>query len=1089
MLDEFAYDLVRTARLPTPLSPGVASSLVSRAYLHWLANRVFASRQSSDIADDREALSRLSLATSILLEADGEESGTAFLVAEAADVAQSLSSGTTANGGAPARFRRAVHQLDVASFFHFSDFDGNAAVLARRAGELLASEDYVAEGVTTDAHLDYYRTLARFLHGELGRVAGRSEPAVEAVCAEERAFLFLSRCVSRIANRYLSREGAPELVSRLRQLEASLTSTHHPYSALGAEVHRVIHMGQLVERKSLFGATMPTLQPRYREARLSGTENGGYAFAWPPTRQFCDSYLAGQAQHAVITVPTGAGKGLLAELAVVDALQHGWVLYLAPTNALCAQVSDQLKQALQGTATAEVDVFYGTLEYTEERPVFERRHKVLVITPEKALLLLKRESDEFSRCSLAVLDECHILGERIRGDIAEMVLAFAMAKNPDMRIVMMSALVSDGDDLARWLEGTTGRAAAHIASSWRPTRIARLTVLPDWPTRSTTHAGRRANVCSVGVRVFGDPASPWRTDTPLYQWPTDIRVEWRASERMPWRNQVSRKLAEAFATDGIATLLIMLKNRHHAFSVAGKFTADLPTRPSADLEEDALYRLALYELGTASALEQLIDERGIAVHTSAMLDCERRVAELAFRRGRAIALAATPTLSQGLNLVAEAVVICGTEFSQYGEFELTSDDLGRASLAQVLNAAGRAARASVACRGATVIVPDRALSVEGDSSKAELLRRVRALGLRDASLPTDSSIRDCLDRVERDFLDQDPNSDELHLLSLLPWEWDALRRTLLNTYGAASSSSGMLDQVMNRLEWIRLRALERGCDDWVLRASSLAAVELPLAEHLRDYIAERSAESTFLPPSDSYQGWARFLLHWVRTLPPQDSWRILRPHIKAWRWSWGSDGDEDLIEFLDGQGYPTRSSTEVAVRLEPIWENLRDVVDAWMRGETLLGVSRVLTRRPVDQRQEGRRTDARHLIPRAIAWRDRCVRPLSLWAGLLLALQNQWLDSEPESTPPWMRDSATIHTLPMGLRFGVVDPVALAWYRRAIRERRAANLLRRIVPIGPCDLADTRGLQSAVSRALHRFRRDHELDDADPVIPALRRIL
>jgi len=75
------------------------------------------------------------------------------------------------------------------------------------------------------------------------------------------------------------------------------------------------------------------------------------------------------------------------------------------------------------------------------------------------------------------------------------------------------------------------------------------------------------------------------------------------------------------------------------------------------------------------------------------------------------------------------------------------------------------------------------------------------------------------------------------------------------------------------------------------------------------------------------------------------------------------------------------------------------------------------------------------------------------------------------------------------LRFGVVDPVALAWYRNVIQERRAASLLRRIVPIGPCDPGDTGALQETVLQALDRFRRDYELDSADPVIPAIRRLV
>ena len=104
--------------------------------------------------------------------------------------------------------------------------------------------------------------------------------------------------------------------------------------------------------------------------------------------------------------------------------------------------------------------FFSRLEYTAELPQFKIPNQVLVITPEKALLLLKREPIRFETCALVVLDECHMLGSGDRGDIAETVLASCVAQNLAVRIILMSALVQDGDKLAKWLEGSTGKSAA-----------------------------------------------------------------------------------------------------------------------------------------------------------------------------------------------------------------------------------------------------------------------------------------------------------------------------------------------------------------------------------------------------------------------------------------------------------------------------------------------------------------------------------------------------------------------------------------------------------------------------------------------------
>ncbi|TKI91583.1 hypothetical protein FC695_32590, partial [Bacillus cereus] len=51
--------------------------------------------------------------------------------------------------------------------------------------------------------------------------------------------------------------------------------------------------------------------------------------------------------------------------------------------------------------------------------------------------------------------------------------------------------------------------------------------------------------------------------------------------------------------------------------------------------------------------------RGIAVHSSAMLQVEQAASEYMFSNGQARLMFATGTLAQGLNLPAVAVVIAG----------------------------------------------------------------------------------------------------------------------------------------------------------------------------------------------------------------------------------------------------------------------------------------------------------------------------------------------------------------------------------------------------------------------------------------------
>jgi superfamily II DNA or RNA helicase len=97
--------------------------------------------------------------------------------------------------------------------------------------------------------------------------------------------------------------------------------------------------------------------------------------------------------HAVVSVPTGAGKSALAELAIAQTVRDGWVLYLAPTNPLLAQARQDLTRALSPPENVQVRDFLGGAEYTQlegEALGVIADSNVLVMTAEKCSLALRQ---------------------------------------------------------------------------------------------------------------------------------------------------------------------------------------------------------------------------------------------------------------------------------------------------------------------------------------------------------------------------------------------------------------------------------------------------------------------------------------------------------------------------------------------------------------------------------------------------------------------------------------------------------------------------------------------------------------------------
>ena len=101
-----------------------------------------------------------------------------------------------------------------------------------------------------------------------------------------------------------------------------------------------------------------------------------------------------------MTVPTGAGKSAVAELAVARDLANGWVLYLAPTNALVGQVIRDLRKCVGDLEGVEIRGFIGGAEHTEvpgETIQAVANRQVLVMTPEKCSLATATRGIQSSR--------------------------------------------------------------------------------------------------------------------------------------------------------------------------------------------------------------------------------------------------------------------------------------------------------------------------------------------------------------------------------------------------------------------------------------------------------------------------------------------------------------------------------------------------------------------------------------------------------------------------------------------------------------------------------------------------------------------
>jgi DEAD/DEAH box helicase len=1082
------------------LDPDIARRLLTSAYLDIVSIRDLASSDTlgggngaeGHRADLRRLASALELHGILVPGIDDEIlDACAFVAAEALDV---LREATTDGGGDAARLIGYIPAAqfaacEAAALYLIAGYDASAAVASR----VITGPGENAEGGEAPALARAMRTISAFFELRRGE-AGVPDGPPEDLEVTERVRWELWRRLAESLDVHLSwltmETAEPEspASSRLATLADRLhQSGRHP---------DIAHLAALLSTACARTAG--------RALRMVPGPSGVEFYAsyvakraperpllWPAARHYADEALPGPTAHAVVTVPTGAGKNSVAELAVAQALSEGWVLYLAPTNALVAQILRDLRERFGTIEGVQVRAFLGGAEYTElpgEAITAVEDRQILVMTPEKCSLALRQAPDVFDRMRLCVLDECHLLADPgRRGVVAELVIAEVLHRAPSGRALLLSALVENPEDLAAWLKSAAGTRAVTISEPWRPTRTVRAVLGVDPPganeaaqpmARQLVEQGRRTLPVEAPVSLLACLQGPWRTASPddyiLVRTGLTIPLTLRrddddhvAPDPGGYVNQATSRVAHALAARGRRVLAFLPANKHYSFSVA-RDMADLEPapRPSARLTEiTALLDLAEAELGVPSLLRSLI-ERGIAVHTSAMLREEQRASELAFIDGQARVLMATGTLAQGLNLPATAVVIGGTRVG----YDPTLPPAIREehARAQLLNAIGRAGRPYVASRSLAIVIPDRWVPLRPTASPTVARDAAPFLAFEDASIEVRSSVERLVDSAlgERVALGLMSEQEQTAFTFIAMARPEDAAEVVRRSFGGFRTG---LDAEQAQRVASTLRTAGDGFIDlagappWVGTASHAAGLPLPAVLALE----RRGAALVQEGAPETIPGWRDLLFTVLGSVGAPALGQTLS------QTPWENTSGEAAF---DTQATPAEQGDAIRA--------IRATAAGWMGGEALTEIAGTLL--GADKTGDARRGSG-NPIPKIISVVENgIVFGLSGAAGALAALAT--VGSEEDSEGPWAVGSesrAALDLLPVAIRFGVDSFASVAWARWGFRRRRVAHLLGRLLP-PPADMEIEEVANWIQARRRELLAGELDLEASDPEIALVR---
>ncbi|MGI9577754.1 MAG: DEAD/DEAH box helicase, partial [Microthrixaceae bacterium] len=386
--------------------------------------------------------------------------------------------------------------------------------------------------------------------------------------------------------------------------------------------------------------------------------------------------------NVLVCAPTGAGKTVVGEMAVADALDSGGrVFYTAPIKALSNQKYNDLRAVL---GDDQVGLLTGDHSINGDA-------SVVVMTTEVLRNMVYSRSAALEGLRWVVLDEVHFLADSYRGPVWEEVLIHTPAQ---VRFACLSATVSNSDQLGAWIEALRGPTTT-VTEHQRPVELTSVMFVGDRyesdghlvpllvegkpNPRGQRFDGDRAGQ-QQGGRRNGSQRRRFRTPRRL-----DVVDRLGAEDLLPSIYFIFSRAGCTEAASAVLDAGVRLTSAEEAAQVR----SIVENHVAALADED----LAVLEYARfAEALE-----RGIASHHAGMVPAFREAVEECFVAGLTKVVFATETLALGINMPARSVVIERlTKFTGDGHDMLTA--------AQFTQLTGRAGRRGIDDHGTAVVL-------------------------------------------------------------------------------------------------------------------------------------------------------------------------------------------------------------------------------------------------------------------------------------------------------------------------------------------------------------------------------------------------
>ncbi|TCD63539.1 Sec63 [Steccherinum ochraceum] len=354
--------------------------------------------------------------------------------------------------------------------------------------------------------------------------------------------------------------------------------------------------------------------------------------------------------NMVVSAPTGSGKTVLFELAIIRMLMNSGsrpakCIYVAPTKALCSEKYRDWESKFQTLGVKCCELTGDTVHFGRSAWGDAKDANIIVTTGEKWDSLTRNWEDHtqiLSQIQLFLVDEVHILNES-RGSTLEVVIARMRARGNSVRFVMVSATVPNIDDVANW----TGHGISNGPAEVR-------------------EFGEEFRPCKLSRFVYGHPRKQGANDFSFSH-----SLDFRLFAILQQHAANKPVLIFCPTRKGVSQTAEHLKGDYEkALNARNALPWTKPRRIEETFHDKKLDALVMY---------------GIGIHHAGMTLDDRRRMETLFLNGSLRVIVATSTLAVGVNLPAHTVVVKGVKIYQNN----TSQEYSDLDIMQMIGRAGR----------------------------------------------------------------------------------------------------------------------------------------------------------------------------------------------------------------------------------------------------------------------------------------------------------------------------------------------------------------------------------------------------------------